>query len=678
MERPNDPEDWYRRVRPNTRLFYGEAIPDPKNDLIDIEAIADAAHANNVPFAIDSTLTTPTCSGRIDFGADIVLHSTSKFLAGHGNSIGGVVVDAGRFDWAAHPDRYPHLHEPIHAGTGDRTTWIDKFGAKANFAFTRAVVAGRRAPARRRSMRSSSSRASRRSRSGWTGTRGTHSLWPRGWNSSPKWPVWTTRGCSPTRLTRWRRSTFPAARVRCCLHPRRRRDAAKTFYNAVEVFTRMTHVGDVRSLILHPPTTTHSKLSPAEREQAGIHPGLIRLSWGSRMLMTSLRTSTGLSASFAGNSASLAAAANPRPDAGGRAVSVAEPTKAVVAAVPVTTAKSGRPSRRSWTGCGNRRRSGTSSGRIRSRKSAASPGPASCAIASRREDGGAGASVRDLAELMVDIAAADSNVAQALRPGFLVADGLATGTLTRAKTRATLARILAGDLFAGTRERGHRRPGSIGTAHRPATAPATGRRREVLQHRRSHADWFSGSPWTRTETWSPSLCRPTAKGWTASTTSTPSASASPPAAPPAWTALRFDPDEVDRAQVAAAASARFVRAAVPRRHAGRDRGGRARTTPSGSSATSPGPSSTPAAAAAPTTRMCGRRWAGSPPPRPRARAQVVLRRRALDAYWRQPAAPRPMRGGLRAAIAVAQSHVGRRSSRRWRPASCCSTSAAAP
>ncbi|MFF1831409.1 O-acetylhomoserine aminocarboxypropyltransferase/cysteine synthase family protein [Paenarthrobacter sp. NPDC058040] len=281
VDDPNNPEDWHRRVRPNTRLFYGEAIPNPKNDLIDVEAIAAAAHHNGVPFAIDSTITTPYLLRPIDYGADIVLHSTSKFLAGHGNSIGGVVVDAGRFDWAAHADKYPHLSEPIHAETGDPTTWIDKFGAKANFAFTRAVVAGRLGTSLspfnaflvQQGIETLSLRLDKHSSNAlaiatWLEHQPeVSSVDYPGLPSSPHF------GLAQKYLTRGQGSVF-------AFTLKDGEEAAKTFYNAVEVFTRMTHIGDVRSLILHPPTTTHSKLSQEERDQAGIHPGLIRLSVG--------------------------------------------------------------------------------------------------------------------------------------------------------------------------------------------------------------------------------------------------------------------------------------------------------------------------------------------------------------------------------------------------------------
>ncbi|GAA2985591.1 O-acetylhomoserine (thiol)-lyase [Microbacterium terrae] len=280
VEDPNDPEDWQRRVRPNTKLFYGEAIPNPKNDLIDIAAIADTAHRNGVPFAIDSTVPTPYLLRPIDFGADIVLHSTSKFLAGHGNSIGGVIVDGGRFDWSAHPERFPHLHESIHGDDGP--SWVDKFGAaKANFAYTRAVVAGRLGTSLspfnaflvQQGIETLSLRLERHSR---------NALAIATWLEQqpevtsvdyPGLPSSPFHDLALRYLPRGQGSVFAFTLAGG------ERDA-QVLYDAVEVFSRMTHIGDVRSLILHPPTTTHSKLSQAERDAAGIHPGLLRLSVG--------------------------------------------------------------------------------------------------------------------------------------------------------------------------------------------------------------------------------------------------------------------------------------------------------------------------------------------------------------------------------------------------------------
>lgn len=281
VEHPNDPDDWHRRVRENTRLFFGEAVPNPKNDIIDVAAIAAAAHENDVPFAIDSTIPTPYLLRPIDHGADIVVHSTSKFLAGHGTSIGGVVIDAGRFDWAAHPDRFPHLHQPVHGEGGDEPTWVEKFGTRANFAYTRAVVAGRFGPSLspfnafllQQGIETLSVRIDRQVRSAATIA------------------AWLERQPEVSGVDFPGLPSSPFHELALRLYPRGSgsvfaftlaggQDAAHVLYDTVEVFTRMTHIGDVRSLILHPPTTTHSRLSPAERDQAGIHPGLIRLSIG--------------------------------------------------------------------------------------------------------------------------------------------------------------------------------------------------------------------------------------------------------------------------------------------------------------------------------------------------------------------------------------------------------------
>ncbi len=281
VEHPNDPDDWRRRVRDNTRLFFGEAIPNPKNDLIDIETIADVAHESTVPFAIDATIATPYLLRPIDYGADIVFHSTSKFLAGHGNSIGGVVVDAGRFDWAAHPDRYPHLHQPVHGGDGDTVTWIEKFGGNANFAFTRAVVAGRlgtslspfNAFLLQQGIETLSLRMQRHT---------SNALALATWLArQPEVVSVDYAGLAKNAYHALAEKYYPKGPGSVFAFTLAGgQEAARTLIDAVEVFTRMTHIGDVRSMILHPPTTTHSKLSQAERDSAGIHPGLIRLSVG--------------------------------------------------------------------------------------------------------------------------------------------------------------------------------------------------------------------------------------------------------------------------------------------------------------------------------------------------------------------------------------------------------------
>ncbi|MCU1405545.1 MAG: O-acetylhomoserine aminocarboxypropyltransferase/cysteine synthase [Glaciihabitans sp.] len=279
VEHPNDPQDWLRRVRPNTRLFFGEVIPNPKNDLIDLAAIADAAHEARVPFVVDSTLATPYLIRPIEHGVDVVIHSTSKFLAGHGNAIGGVVIDAGRFDWAAEAERYPHLAAPAAGQEGP--SLIEKFGKLAGFAYTRGAIASRFGPSLspfnafllQQGIETLSLRIERHVASALAIARWLE-LQPEvssvDYSGLPSHPQ---HELALRYFPRGQGSVF-------AFTLRGGREAARTVIDAVEIFSRMTHVGDVRSLILHPPTTTHSKLSAAERERAGIFDGLVRLSVG--------------------------------------------------------------------------------------------------------------------------------------------------------------------------------------------------------------------------------------------------------------------------------------------------------------------------------------------------------------------------------------------------------------
>ena len=112
VENPDDPESWRAAVRPNTKLFFGESISNPKNDILDIEAVAAVAHEVGVPLIIDNTVATPYLIRPFEWGADIVVHSATKYLGGHGTSVAGVIVDAGTFDYAQYPERFPNYNQP--------------------------------------------------------------------------------------------------------------------------------------------------------------------------------------------------------------------------------------------------------------------------------------------------------------------------------------------------------------------------------------------------------------------------------------------------------------------------------------------------------------------------------------------------------------------------------------
>ena len=112
VENTDDPASWQAAVRPNTKAFFGETIANPKNDVLDIQTIADIAHKNGVQLIVDNTVATPFTIRPIEHGADVVVNSATKFLSGHGNSVVGAIVDAGKFDYAQHKDRFPGFNQP--------------------------------------------------------------------------------------------------------------------------------------------------------------------------------------------------------------------------------------------------------------------------------------------------------------------------------------------------------------------------------------------------------------------------------------------------------------------------------------------------------------------------------------------------------------------------------------
>ena len=110
VENPDDPASWQKAVKPNTKAFFGETIANPRNDLLDIAAVAEVAHKNGVPLIVDNTVATPFLIRPIEHGADVVVHSATKFLSGHGNAVVGAIIDSGKFDYAKFPDQIGRAH----------------------------------------------------------------------------------------------------------------------------------------------------------------------------------------------------------------------------------------------------------------------------------------------------------------------------------------------------------------------------------------------------------------------------------------------------------------------------------------------------------------------------------------------------------------------------------------
>ncbi|MET0829691.1 MAG: O-acetylhomoserine aminocarboxypropyltransferase/cysteine synthase family protein [Microbacterium sp.] len=274
----NDPASWEAAIRPETRALFAESIPNPKNDILDIRAVAEVAQRHGIPLIIDNTLATPYLMRPIEHGADVVVHSASKFLAGHGTVLGGVIVDAGRIDWSAVPARYPHLARNVGS---DGRTFAERSGRAAFLDYARSVIALRQGPSPSpfnaffilQGIETLSLRVQRHSESAsriaqWLQAHpAVESVDYSGLDSSPY------HSLAQQYLPRGQGSVFSFTLLGG-------RDAAKIFTDSLQLFTRMTHLGDVRSLVLHPASTTHVHRTEDERAAAGIGPGLLRISIG--------------------------------------------------------------------------------------------------------------------------------------------------------------------------------------------------------------------------------------------------------------------------------------------------------------------------------------------------------------------------------------------------------------
>jgi O-acetylhomoserine (thiol)-lyase len=272
----NNPEAWERLIRPTTRALFAESIPNPRNEVFDIAAIAAVAHAHGIPLIIDSTLASPYLLRPIEHGADIVIHSASKFFAGHGAVLGGVIVDNGNFDVTS--TLFPHLTKPARTGG---PSFAEREGGRARISYLREVMALRFGPTLSpfnafligQGIETLSLRVERQSANALGVARWleqqpeVHSVDYSGLESSPYHQL------ARRYLHGGQGSVFSFTLIGGI-------EAARAFINALQVFTHMTHLGDVRSLILHLATTSHNQRTPVELERAGIQEGSIRLSIG--------------------------------------------------------------------------------------------------------------------------------------------------------------------------------------------------------------------------------------------------------------------------------------------------------------------------------------------------------------------------------------------------------------
>lgn len=279
VDDPHDLAQWEAAIRPNTKAFFGEVLPNPKNDVFDIEGVSGVAHANGIPLMVDNTVPTPYLIRPLEWGADIVIHSLTKFCGGHGTSVGGAIIDGGTFDYAA-SGRFANFTEPDPSYHGlayfpalghgafilkarvqllrDLGMAISPFNAfmilqgletlslrmERHFANAQAVAEYLDAHPQVESVRYS------------------------GLASSP----WHERA---TRYGGGRGyGSVLAFEIQGGV------DAGRKFVSGLELHSHVANIGDVRSLVIHPASTTHSQLTEDEQRASDVTPGLIRLSVG--------------------------------------------------------------------------------------------------------------------------------------------------------------------------------------------------------------------------------------------------------------------------------------------------------------------------------------------------------------------------------------------------------------
>ena len=286
VDNPDDPDSWKDAIRVNTVAFYAESISNPQLDVLDFEAVSAVAHAAGVPLIVDNTVPTPYLIRPIEHGADIVVHSATKYLGGHGTAIGGVIIDSGNFDWVANAERFPSFNTPD--PSYNNLTWGVDLGPdglfKSNVAFIfKARLQGLRdiGPAISpfnaflisQGVETLSLRMERHTSNA---ARVAEYLSTRDEVESVSYPGLES---SPWHANQLKYAPLGGGAI-VAFEIKGGVEAGQTFTDALELFTNLANIGDVRSLVIHPASTTHAQLSPAEQLTTGVTPGLIRLAVG--------------------------------------------------------------------------------------------------------------------------------------------------------------------------------------------------------------------------------------------------------------------------------------------------------------------------------------------------------------------------------------------------------------
>jgi O-acetylhomoserine (thiol)-lyase len=274
---PSDPDNFRQAINEKTRLVFAESIGNPKNDVLDVEAVADIAHENGIPLIVDNSFPTPYLLRPIEFGADIVVHSATKFIGGHGTSIGGVIVDSGKFDWTN--GKFPELTEPDPSYHG--VVYTEALGpiayiTKARVQLLRdtgAALSPFNAFLFLQGLETLHLRMERHSENALKVAQFLQQHDAVEWVNYPGLKGHPSYEKAQKYLPKGQGAILSFG-IKGGL------EAGKKLINNVKLFSHLANVGDAKSLIIHPASTTHQQLTPEEQLSTGVSPELVRLSVG--------------------------------------------------------------------------------------------------------------------------------------------------------------------------------------------------------------------------------------------------------------------------------------------------------------------------------------------------------------------------------------------------------------
>lgn len=276
---PSDLSNFEQALQPNTKAIFIETLGNPNSSVIDIRAVADIAHSHGVPLIIDNTFGTPYIIRPIEHGADIVVHSATKFLGGHGTSLGGIIIDGGNFDWKAWPDRFPTLAKPdpsyhgaVFADVAGRSAFVDRVRAVI-LRDTGAALSPFNAFIILQGVETLSLRVERHV------------------ENAVKIAAWLAAHPKVERVNHPSLPDHPDHELYTRLYPsgagsiftielRGGQEEARRFIDSLRIFSLLANVADVNSLVIHPASTTHSQLTDDEKAEQKIYPSTVRLSIG--------------------------------------------------------------------------------------------------------------------------------------------------------------------------------------------------------------------------------------------------------------------------------------------------------------------------------------------------------------------------------------------------------------